>query len=1168
MRLRSLHLLRFGNFTDHTLDFGDSLGKLQIVYGANESGKSTTLRAIGDLLYGFEQVTRDAFLHDMTALRVGARFAADDGTTFDAYRRKGKSKTLLDAHDQPLDIDPIAPLLSAADRQSFERTLGLDHDRLRRGGEELLKGGGKLGLGLFQAGVGVASVRQVLEDLDQEADSLFRPKGSTQRINRGLKRLSDERAKMRQASLSEEKYHRLDRELQDIEEKSAIVVGQIARLEAQRQQRQRVRANLGPIALRNKLQRELGLLADIPSLAPENTRSRQEAEERLHKAIAKRDQAASRLQDLEGRRSQQPVAAGVLTAATDIKLIENLLTTVAGAVDDLPKRESTANTLRASVEGLLRDARLDVTAEVAEQHLPPAPQVQLIRRLADERESLVARYDELSGQIQELESEVAAKTRQLDSMPECTDPEHLERALQVVLKLGPIEKKVQQLRRDVEQQENLLAQALQALPLWHGTVEQLRALPVPLDATVARVTKELQSHHASLDTSQQRLAESKDAAIAARQELDRIQQAGDVPTSTAVAAARKRRERGWKLLRRAYVDANEDVATEAATFDQERRLPEAYEEAVRHADDLIDRRQAETARVSRFEHAAQKLHECQARELSWVERVTGAKAALDKQQQAWGALWAAARIEPLPPEEMRDWLQDRGKVVERADRVANLSNELSDDEVKVREAHLQLASAIRQVDASVSVDTTLEQLVVLADRTARTLRTALERRNALKDALLQLDAKQRTMATRLSKSALASEQWAKRWGEALAEIHCDSGTHPAEVRALLDVYDSLRVALTQWNGVNSRVLSMRNDRDNLSNALTAVIPQLAPELTSLPIIDAAATLVTKLDEAKKAKDHLDHLDEAIAHARGEIDTANGEHHEARGNLARLCALAGCTEPEQLEDIEAKASRKRQVEEELREVEKQLLQTGFGFTIDELVRESEGLSADTLAEEIQGLSNELNVHRETEKTLIERRAGLRNDLAAMTGTDEAANGAQRAESLIAGLCESAEHWQILKVASELLRRGIERYRERNQGPLMGRAGAQFRALTLGRYVKLSVDYGEKDEPVLMGMRPDGREISVPAMSDGTRDQLHLALRLAVLEQLLSKGETLPVIADDLLIHFDDERSTAALQALCALAQKTQVLYFTHHRTVVELARKNLDKERFAVQELPG
>lgn len=76
-----------------------------------------------------------------------------------------------------------------------------------------------------------------------------------------------------------------------------------------------------------------------------------------------------------------------------------------------------------------------------------------------------------------------------------------------------------------------------------------------------------------------------------------------------------------------------------------------------------------------------------------------------------------------------------------------------------------------------------------------------------------------------------------------------------------------------------------------------------------------------------------------------------------------------------------------------------------------------------------------------------------------------------------------------------------------------------------------------------------------MSQGTRDQLFLSLRLAAIEQHIEGRGPFPVIVDDLLVQFDDDRAVATLEVLSELSAKTQVLFFTHHKHLIELASRS-------------
>jgi uncharacterized protein YhaN len=74
-----------------------------------------------------------------------------------------------------------------------------------------------------------------------------------------------------------------------------------------------------------------------------------------------------------------------------------------------------------------------------------------------------------------------------------------------------------------------------------------------------------------------------------------------------------------------------------------------------------------------------------------------------------------------------------------------------------------------------------------------------------------------------------------------------------------------------------------------------------------------------------------------------------------------------------------------------------------------------------------------------------------------------------------------------------------------------------------------------------------------MSEGTCDQLYLALRLAALDMHLDGRPALPFVADDLFITFDRERTAAGLRELQALSAHTQVLFLTHHDFIIDEAR---------------
>lgn len=184
--------------------------------------------------------------------------------------------------------------------------------------------------------------------------------------------------------------------------------------------------------------------------------------------------------------------------------------------------------------------------------------------------------------------------------------------------------------------------------------------------------------------------------------------------------------------------------------------------------------------------------------------------------------------------------------------------------------------------------------------------------------------------------------------------------------------------------------------------------------------------------------------------------------------------------------------------------------------------------------------------------------MRSAFEAIGGDDSAAEAAAARQAALVELREVAEQYVRVRSAATLLQWAVERYRREKQAPLLKRAGEAFATLTGGSFCDLRVEFDENDNAQLAGLRPDGVLVAVGGMSTGTSDQLYLALRVASIEDYLARAEALPFIADDLFINFDDGRAAAGFEVLGRLATKTQILFFTHHRHLVDIAERTLGK----------
>lgn len=134
-------------------------------------------------------------------------------------------------------------------------------------------------------------------------------------------------------------------------------------------------------------------------------------------------------------------------------------------------------------------------------------------------------------------------------------------------------------------------------------------------------------------------------------------------------------------------------------------------------------------------------------------------------------------------------------------------------------------------------------------------------------------------------------------------------------------------------------------------------------------------------------------------------------------------------------------------------------------------------------------------------------------------------------------------------------------QRRFSPALGRRAAQiFSQLTDGRYVGVTLD-----RSFHLAAEPAGDSLYRDAqlLSAGTADQLYLAVRLAICELVLPSNRKIPIILDDALANFDDQRCAAALRWLQKEAQARQILLFTCHSREAQFFR---DDPSVRIQEL--
>lgn len=142
------------------------------------------------------------------------------------------------------------------------------------------------------------------------------------------------------------------------------------------------------------------------------------------------------------------------------------------------------------------------------------------------------------------------------------------------------------------------------------------------------------------------------------------------------------------------------------------------------------------------------------------------------------------------------------------------------------------------------------------------------------------------------------------------------------------------------------------------------------------------------------------------------------------------------------------------------------------------------------------------------------------------------------------------YAALELAQKALSAATAELQRRFAPRISKRAQELFYKLTAGRYDRLTLS---EDLSLNTSTREESTMRTAQCRSDGTVDQLYLALRLAVAEELTPEA---PLILDDALVRFDDDRLAVTMDILKEAAENKQVILFTCQSREHQLLGENV------------
>lgn len=1138
MRFVNLTLERYGHFDNRALSFRSGEPDLHVVYGANEAGKTTSMAAVSDLLFGFPSRSPYNFIYDYSLLRVGA-VLEDEGRTMACRRKKATSGTLLGPDDKPMDEGPLLAMLRGQTRETFGLSFSLDQEGLRAGGKAMVEARNDLGRALFAAGSGLTGVSDELAHLEEEADAIWGPRASNKRsFTVAQRELEMNGRAIRERSLRPKTW---------LDAKAAVATAQTA-LEDARGRRDELLAEISRaerirrIAPSARLRKDhLAVLAEYSATVDIPSQREEMAEAAMaDAALATRTKAAAaKLAEEATKRMEALVADAAILAQAD--LIDELVT-ASGAV-----AKAGSDMMRLTTEQAMRAGRIESLREEAGTLAADPPSRVASAKL---RELALAHIEDKSAlsQISESEQELEERRQAApDIAPTVHDrsPDKLKTvvvAVDAARALGAdIDARCLTLARTADSAAVTLAQALVRLAPWNGDAPSLLQLPRIGQIEIDEARKTLSDLSTEVDRELATAARYKEEAATLSLQMEQLA-SGKAVSVDEIASARTERDERWRPLRDHVLFENRiDAPIEAVS---------AFEASLAQADQRSDLRFAaadESSRLTDMGYRSAKLQQdasqAEIRAEAFAERREAAR-------KAWGEKLTAAGHPDMEPTRFHVWNTERA-VAESMYAASGAAAEEADATIARRATVLKgLASCLPKGDTACQ-GVEIAPALASAERLRIHLEKAQQQQRLDEAEAERIEQAAEVLGRRRKRleNAVATriDQWRQQLRQTGLSLEIESAI------TTLDVLDELRVQIAAQADLKGRLDGMARDSGEYDSRVVA-----AADALGIPAAkesgERLSLMRARLTAARSTATVFETLQATVSSCYDEMASEEAKLTAALDSLAALMEETGVADIGELTGAIERSRAVRALRASVVHTETAIKSAGDGKGLEELLDSLDGVDPDGLAARTQTLSSELaDLNTEVDAAAAAHGDARRAFAGLEQEGDSAVVAATDADHARAELAVLSEQYILKRAQAVTLRWAIEQYRERHQDPMLLRASELFSTLTIGRYAALRID-NDAGAPRLLGMRNDGRTVvEVDAMSEGTTDQLFLALRLAAVEQSVASGIRLPFLADDLFVNFDDERSEAGFRVLAELAKTTQVLFFTHHPHLASIAR---------------
>jgi uncharacterized protein YhaN len=390
------------------------------------------------------------------------------------------------------------------------------------------------------------------------------------------------------------------------------------------------------------------------------------------------------------------------------------------------------------------------------------------------------------------------------------------------------------------------------------------------------------------------------------------------------------------------------------------------------------------------------------------------------------------------------------------------------------------------------------------------------------------------------------------WREFLGSINFDGDLSPDGVQDLVNEINGIKSQLELLATAEDRIKSMQatiNEVENLHNQVAAYLDKSKITDNILANIDIFNRL---LDEAKDTKRKKEILIKQIGQQKAKIEGIKNKRRLAEEELQSYISSLGTKDEADFRHKYDIFLERENLKGTINESRKVIQSTvGMGDHYNSFIESISATKPDEIKSALEKTASKLKELKEELKEKNQAVGELRTRISQLSSSTDFLVKQNEVEMKKQHLRDNAADWVRAQVSLFVLEKAISEYENTRQPEVIKAAKDIFANITNHEY-SMIIKAVESNE--LKIQDSSGRNKSIIEMSRGTKEQLYFAMRLGLIKVYEAEKEPMPIIMDDILVNFDDDRGPLAIKELAKFARDRrdrQVVVLTCHKNALDL-----------------